>query len=147
MEAKNEKDTVALLQECGSGVRMGTESIRQVEDRIHSAPMRQQLIACRKKHERLGHRTDELLQKYGAQPQEPSAMLRGMAWLKTNVKMMTEFSDAAAADVLTDGCNMGVKSLTKYLNEYPDAAPEARAITKELIALEEQTTRELQPYL
>ena len=147
MEAKNEKDTVALLQECGSGVRMGTESIRQVEDRIHSAPMRQQLIACRKKHERLGHRTVELLQKYGAQPQEPSAMLRGMAWLKTNVKMMTEFSDAAAADVLTDGCNMGVKSLTKYLNGYPDAAPEARAITKELIALEEQTTRELQPYL
>ena len=147
MEAKNEKDTVALLQECGSGVRMGTESIRQVEDRIQSAPMRQQLIACRKKHERLGHRTDALLQKYGAQPQEPNVMLRGMAWLKTNVKMMTEFSDAAAADVLTDGCNMGVKSLTKYLNEYPDAAPEARAVTKELIALEEQTTRELQPYL
>ena len=147
MEAKNEKDTVALLQECGSGVRMGTESIRQVEDRIQSAPMREQLIACRKKHERLGHRTDALLQKYGAEPQQPNAMARGMAWLKPNVKMMADFSDSTAADVLTDGCNMGVKSLTKYLNDYPDAAPEARAITKELIALEEQTAQELQPYL
>ncbi len=147
MENRNEKDTVALLKECGSGVRMGTESIRQVEDRIQSDAMRQQLVACRHKHERLGHRTDELLQKYGERPEEPDAMLRGMAWLKTNFKMMTEFSDSSAADVLTDGCNMGVKSLTKYLNDYPQAAPEARAITKELIALEEQTVQELQPYL
>ena len=147
MEAKNEKDTVALLQECGSGVRMGTESIRQVEDRIHSAPMRQQLIACRKKHERLGHRTDELLQKYGAQPQEPSAMLRGMAWIKTNVKMMTEFSDAAAADVLTDGCNMGVKSLNRYLNQYKAADEVSKDITKRLINLEEKLTVEIRGFL
>lgn len=147
MHAASEKDTVALLRECGSGVRMGTESIRQLEDRIQNEAMRSQLVACRQKHERLGHRTDELLQKFNCPPQEPSAMLRGMAWIKTNVKMMADFSDATAADVLTDGCNMGVKSLTKYLNEYSAAAPEARAVTKELIALEEETVRELQPYL
>lgn len=147
MHEASEKDTVALLQECGSGVRMGTESIRQVEDRIQSDAMRNQLTACREKHERLARRTDALLRKFDREPQQPDPMARGMAWLKTNVKMMADFSDSTAADVLTDGCNMGVKSLTKYLNEYSAAAPEARAITKELIALEEQTVRELQPYL
>ncbi len=147
MSAENVKDTVALLQECGSGVRMGTESIRQIEDRIQDRAMRRQLTACKEKHERLGRRTDALLRKYNAAPQQPNLMAQGMAWLKTNVKMMANMSDATAADVLTDGCNMGVKSLTKYLNEYPQAAPEARAITKELIALEEQTVQELQPYL
>lgn len=147
MQEASEKDTVSLLQECGSGVRMGTESIRQIEDRIQNDAMRTQLTACREKHERLGRRTDALLRKFDCPPKEPDPMARGMAWLKTNVKMMADFSDSTAADVLTDGCNMGVKSLTKYLNEYSAAAPEARAITKELIALEEQTVRELQPYL
>jgi hypothetical protein len=39
---------------------------------------------------------------------------------------------------MTDGCNMGVKSLNKYLNEYEAADEVSKDIAKRLIHLEEQ---------
>ncbi len=147
MEERVSHDTVELLKECSSGVRMGIQSIRDVEDRIRSEEMRDQLTACRQKHERLGGRTDQLLAEYGQAPGQPDPMARGMAWLKTNVKMATDLSDETAADLLTDGCNMGVKSLTRYLNQYGGADDRARALAKELIALEAKTAEELRAYL
>ena len=48
-------------------------------------------------------------------------MAKGMAWLKTNFKLAAESSDDAVADFITDGCNMGVKSLSGYLNNYKAA--------------------------
>jgi hypothetical protein len=44
-----------------------------------------------------------------------------MSWMKTNMKLSMEDSDATIADLMTDGCNMGVKSLNRYLNQYKAA--------------------------
>lgn len=140
-------DTVELLKETSSGVQMGVGAIRDIEDRIRSKEMREQLIASRQKHERIGNKADALLREYGEDDGQPDPVARGMAWMKTNVRMAVDLSDETAADLLTDGCNMGVKSLTKYLNQYGGAAEKARSLAKELIALEEKTAVELRPYL
>ena len=39
-----------------------------------------------------------------------------MSWMKVGVKMGLDDSDKTVADLMTDGCNMGVKSLNRYLN-------------------------------
>ena len=140
-------DTVELLKETGNGVQMGISAIQDVEDRIRSKEMRDQLIACRQKHERIGREVDTMLREYGEGDGRPDPMARGMAWMKTNVRMAVDLSDETAADLLTDGCNMGVKSLTKYLNRYGGAQKKARSLAGELIALEEKTAVELRPYL
>ena len=140
-------DTVELLKETSSGVQMGVGAIKDVEDRIRSKEMRGQLIASRQKHERIGGKVDALLREYGEDDGRPDPMARGMAWMKTNVKMVMDMADDTAADLLTDGCNMGVKSLTKYLNQYGGADERSRSLAKELIALEEKTAIELRPYL
>lgn len=147
MENNVSHDTIELLKECSSGVRMGVQALRDVEEDIQDPQLRRQLVACRQKHQRLGARTDRLLTEYGQPPAQPDVMARGMAWLKTNAKMAVDMSDATVADVLTDGCNMGVKSLTRYLNQYEGADRRARALAKELIALEEKTTEDLRSYL
>ena len=49
------------------------------------------------------------------QKKEPSIMAKGMVWMKTNMQEIMHKSDSAIADLITDGCNMGVKSLTKYI--------------------------------
>ena len=46
-----------------------------------------------------------------------------------------------------DGCNMGVKSLTRYQNQYPAASGHARALAGQLIDAEEQLSNELRRYL
>ena len=74
-------------------------------------------------------------------------MAKGMSWLKTNVKLGLSDSDSTVADLMTDGCNMGVKSLNRYLNQYKAADEVSKDITKRLINLEEQLTIDMRGYL
>ena len=74
-------------------------------------------------------------------------MAKGMSWLKTNLMLSMDDSDACIADLITDGCNMGVKSLNKYLNQYTSADERAKDITKKLINMEEYLAVELREYL
>ena len=74
-------------------------------------------------------------------------MAKGMSWIKTNVKLGFDESDNTVADLITDGCNMGVKSLNKYLNKYKAADEESKDICKRLIKLEEQLAIHSREYL
>ena len=74
-------------------------------------------------------------------------MAKGMSWVKTNMKLAMNESDNTIADLMTDGCNMGVKSLGRYLNQYKAASEQAKDVAKRLIALEDQLSVELRAYL
>ena len=56
-------------------------------------------------------------------------------------------SDQTIADLMTDGCNMGVKSLNKYLNQYKAADEKSKDITKKLSDLEEKLVVEIRKFL
>lgn len=51
------------------------------------------------------------------------------------------------ADLITDGCNMGVKSLSRYLNQYKAADERSKDLAKRLIHMEEQLAVDVRPYL
>lgn len=141
------KDTVELLKECSSGIAMGVDSIHELENRIQDPQMKQQLQACCQKHERLRQETNQMLMEYGEKESQPNPIAKGMSWMKTNAKMAVDMSDETAADLLTDGCNMGVKSLSRYLNQYGAAEEKAKNLTQELIDLEAKTAQDLRSYL
>jgi len=48
---------------------------------------------------------------------------------------------------MTDGCNMGVKSLSMYLNQYKAAEEKAKDIAKKLISMEEQLAVDIRQFL
>ena len=78
---------------------------------------------------------------------DPSYIAKSMSWMKSKMKMTMDNSDSTVADLITDGCNMGIKSLHKYLNEYKNADKEAKELCNKLVAIEEKLSRELRPYL
>ena len=78
---------------------------------------------------------------------EPNVMAQGMSWIKTNMRLAMNTSDETIAELMTDGCNMGVKSLSRYLNQYKAADDRAKAITKKLINLETDSCSDLRVYL
>ena len=67
--------------------------------------------------------------------------------MMTDIKLKLHESDKTIADVMTDGCNMGVKSLNRYLNQYQAADERSKDITKRLINLEEKLTIQMREYL
>ena len=90
---------------------------------------------------------DTLLHRYHDQGKSPSPIAKGMSHMKSTLKLGMEETDAAVADLMTDGCNMGVKSLRRYLNQYKAADETSKDIAKRLIHLEEKLTIDLRPYL
>jgi len=142
-----EQDTVKLLRECDAGVKMGISSIDEVLDSIHGNELRECLSNCKSEHEKLETEIKDLLHRYHDSGKEPNPMAKGMSWVKTNVMLAVNESDAVIADLMTDGCNMGVKSLNKYLNEYKAADERSKDIAKRLINLEERLTVDIRSYL
>ncbi len=142
-----EQDTVKLLRECDAGVKMGIASIKDVLDNVRSEKMKRLLSDCKAAHEDLGSQVQMLLDKYQDDGKEPNPIAKSMSWMKTNMKLTMDESDATVADLITDGCNMGVKSLNRYLNQYAAADEKSKDITKRLINLEEKLAIDLRDYL
>ena len=142
-----EQDTVKLLRECDAGIRMGTDSIDEVVDYVHAPQMRDLLNASRYEHTKLGTEIQSQLERFQDKGKSPNPIVQKMGWVKTGVKLAIDESDATIADLMTDGCNMGVKSLNRYLNQYQAADEVSKDITKRLIRLESQLSINLRGYL
>lgn len=140
-------DTIELLKECNAGVKMGVASIDEVLDSVRNNRLREILVDCKERHEKLGNETRELLNKYHDSGKEPSAIAKSMSWMKTNFKLTVDESDKTVADLITDGCNMGVKSLRRYLNKYEAAEEQVKDICKRLISIEENTADDIKEFL
>ncbi len=142
-----EQDTIKLLRECDAGIKMGISAIDDVLEYVKSEKLKKYLKDCRDEHDRLDTTLQKLLEKYKDDGKEPNPIAKGMSWMKTNMKLVMNESDSTIADLITDGCNMGVKSLNKYLNEYAAADEESKDICKKLIKLEEELAIEMRDYL
>jgi len=142
-----QQDTIKLLRECDSGVKMGVASIDDVIDNVESELFRRRLRSCRTEHEKLGSEIQSQLRRYNDEGKDPNPIAKGMSWMKTNMKLGLENSDNTVADLMTDGCNMGVKSLNRYLNEYKAADEYSKDITKRLINLEEKLAVDIRQFL
>ncbi len=142
-----ESDTIKLLRECDAGIKMGVASIDDVLDYVRDEKFKKLLVECKDKHDKLKEEILTLLEKYHDDGKEPGAMAKSMSWMKTNVKLVMNESDETIADLMTDGCNMGVKSLHKYLNQYQAAEEKAKDMAKRLINLEEKLAVDIRCFL
>lgn len=141
------QDTIRLLRECDAGSKMGTSAIDEVLEMVQSTELYNVLTESREHHEKLGNEIHSLLTEYSSEEKDPNPMAKGMSWLKTNMKISMDASDNTIADLITDGCDMGTKSLYMYLNQYPTANEKSRDICKRLIAIEETLRDDLRKYL
>ena len=142
-----EQDTIKLLRECDAGVKMGVSGIKEVLDNVKSDKLRGILIDSLREHEELDKEIQKGLDEFGDEGKDPNPMATSMSWIKTNVKLMMHESDKTVADLITDGCDMGVKSLSKYLNQYKAADERSKDIAKKLIKIEQRLGDDIRGYL
>ncbi len=142
-----EQDTIKLLRECDAGIKMGVKSINDVLDRVKNETLLKLLHACKDRHDELDKELQELLGRYDDEGKDPNFFAERMAEMKTTLKMTIDNTDSTIADLMTDGCDMGVKSLSRYLNQYAAADEKSKNITKRLIALEAKLSEDLRQFL
>lgn len=126
---------------------MGVSALDDVMDHVKDQEMKKILLESKEKHRVLGDETHQLLSQYKDDVKEPNIMAKSMAWMKTNFEIAVNNSDKTIADLITDGCNMGVKSLNRYLNQYKAADEKSKDIAKRVINIEEKLALDLRGYL
>lgn len=140
-------DTTKLLRECNAGIKMGIDTIESVLERVENQDFYAILKTCKDEHIKLEAETGALLQEFGEESKEPNPLAKGMSYMKTNVKTVLEPGDKTVADLVTDGCHMGVKSLERYLNEYTNAEQRVKSIAEKLIKIEKNLADDIAAYL
>ena len=140
-------DTVKLLRECNAGIKMGISSIDEVLDNVKNGEFKDILIRCKGEHEQLGQETRDVLNDYNDSGKDPNPIAESMSWIKTNFRLAVDDSDSVIADLITDGCNMGVKSLRRYLNQYRGAEEKVKDLTNRLIRIEEDAANDIKRFL
>ncbi len=140
-------DTIKLLRECNAGIKMGVNSIDQCLDKVSDNKLKEILINNKERHQKLGSESHRLLENDHEEGKDPNVMASGMSWMKTNVMLAMDKNDATIADLITDGCHMGIKSLNRYLNQYANAADCAVDLTNRIIKAEEDLAEEIKTYL
>ena len=139
--------TTELLKECDSGTKTAVSSIKEVLDNTSKGELLSLLTDSLRQHEEIGDEIHRLLSQAGESGKEPNPMAKAMSWLKINIKMMEKPEDKNIAHLMFDGCSMGVKQLSEYLNKYDEADDDAKRLAKRLINLEEKLAKELKAYL
>ena len=142
-----EHDTIRLLRECDACIKIGISSIEEVIEYTGDKNLRERLQKSVSEHEEINKDLQKLLDIYHDEGKEPNVMAKGMSWIKTNVKLAINESDNVIADLITDGCDMGVKSLSKYLNQYEGADEKSKDLAKKLIKVEEKLGNDMREYL
>lgn len=140
-------NTVHLLKECDSGTKTAVNAIRQVLDNVKSDELLSLLTDSLKEHEKIGDELHSRLSELGEKGKEPSGAARVSAWAKINLSLLNDNSDKTVASLMTDGCNMGVKQLGTYKNQYPTADKGAQKLAERLIAEETALAEKLRQYL
>ncbi len=142
-----EQDTIKLLRECDAGIKMGISALDEVTEYAHSTEMRDYLRESTEENEALKNDLQKVLADYNDNGKEPNPIASGMSWIKTNVKLKMNESDATIAELMTDGCNMGIKSLSRYMNQYKAADERSKDLAKRLITAEEKLSKNMRQFL
>ena len=141
------QDTIKLLKECDAGAKMGIASINDVIDTVYNQTFKQRLLQCKQEHETINKEIQDILHAYHDEGKDPNMLAKSMSWIETNMKLLFNDSDKTIADIMTDGCNMGIKSLKKYLNQYAIADDISKNLANRLIQSEHQLVLDMSHYL
>lgn len=142
-----EKDTIRLLRECDSGIKMGISAIDEVMEHVKGPKLQSILSDSKRENEHLQTDLQRALDDYHDDGKDPNPIAQGMSWVKTNWGMMMDNTDSKIAELMMDGCNMGIKSLSRYMNQYKAADERSKDIAKRLVSAEEKLSAEMRTFL
>ena len=139
--------TLELLRECGNGCQMAQKSVKQVREFVTDENLNHLMEAYGEKHTALEKRIASMLGSFGSKEDTPSKMAEIGSWMSVEMGMLMHPNNQEAAKKMMDGCNMGIQSVSGYLNKYPDADEKAQELAKELIKIEENFMEEMKAFV
>ena len=140
-------DTVELLKECDAGLEMAISSLEQVKPEAQADNFKNMLEKYYNNHIKIQKDIDQKLFTHNENVKKANPFAEAMSTMKTNFKLATNHTDQEIADLMIDGCNMGIKSISRYMNQYAGANQDIMQLANDIIVLEQNFSNELRQYL
>ena len=141
------KDTAKLLCECTAGAKMGERALALAIKNTPAGELKSTLESSAESHAILGDEARKMLHSAHKKGQEPNPVSSFMSEAKIKAACALSPGPKTVASLMTDGCTMGAKSLSKALTKYPAASPEARFLCQRLITAEDNLRDRLRKHL
>lgn len=141
------EQTLDLLDQVNTGCKMAINSMKQVKEYIVDDKLKNLINSYTDEHERLEKETGDQLARYGKSEDKPGLMASAMSWITTEAKLMIKDDARQIAKIIMDGCNMGIQSVSEYLNKNENASPESIHLAKRLIKTEEDLMGEMKQFM
>lgn len=142
-----DEHSIKLLKECSSGCQMAMESVKKMREYTKDAKLNDLLEVYGEKHRELEGEISGRLRSFGKYESEPKKMAELMAKAEMDVKMLVHPNDHQVAKIMMDGCNMGIQSVSEYINKYTDASQDSQDVAKKLIGIEEDFMQEMKGFV
>ena len=146
MPVMNE-DTAKLLKECNAGCKSATNSMEQVQPYITDEKLKSTIDEYNDKHIKIGDECHQMLNEVNEEEKDPKVMAKAYSWVSTEVKLMMNNNSHEIANIMIDGCNMGIKSVSEYINKYKAASEESVNLAKNLVKMEQEFMDDMLVYM
>jgi NAD(P)H-hydrate repair Nnr-like enzyme with NAD(P)H-hydrate epimerase domain len=140
-------DTIKLLKECDSGCRTAIDGMSSALTKASSPSLKSEIASCTENHAKLSKECRALLCSLGENGGEPLAIAEMMMKAGTSVKLAVMPEDKHVAKMMADGANMGIQSITKALNSFPNSSSESVDLAKRIINEEKHFYNSMLNYL
>lgn len=143
----NGTDTVDLLQQVSKGLHMAIFSFDDLIGDVRNPALRKVLEESRDDHKRLLNENSNILKGYHQNDRDIGAMTKLMAHMSADMKLDINYSDRVIANIITKGCDTGIRNLRKYVNEYAASDLAAVDTARKLVTVEENLKDNIAMYL
>ena len=139
--------TQKLLQTIVENARMGADACDQLMPKTSDMTLRQELMNERQQYENACRDAEAQLMQLGVHPHPKGPMARAGMWMGMEMNTMMDKSASHIADMLIQGCTMGVVEMTKARNSLPDADAQAQGVASALVTAQQESIERLKVFL
>ena len=139
--------TIRLLKKCNAGCKNATNSMKRTGQYVKDAGLKRLIAEYDRKHVKLGDECHRQLGELGVRERDPSAMTKLMTKYGVDFRMTLDPSPGHAAEMMIDGCGMGIKTVSRYMNRYASASDESLALAGKIVKTEKEFMDGLLKYL
>ena len=141
-------DDIEMLSTISKTADMGRESLRQVLEKAEDSGLRHALSTQIKEYEKNYDDAARLLTGYGQSPIHTNPMVKMESQMMVSAKTkLTDNTTSKIAEMVMQGCTMGVTKMTKKLNEYNGTNHEVAALAEQHIKTEQANIDEMKKFL
>ncbi len=137
----------ALLQEIYKNVKMGSDSIINLMDRVGDDGLRREMKEELITYRQLAAEATDRLGERGLKPQELPASAKMGAKIGMAFNTMLDTSASHLAEMMINGSTMGIIEMEKKLNDAPDCPRTTRDLAGRVVEFEKASAERLTKFL